>query len=199
MQPPEPHLPPAVGYARVPPDIGDEKEASRLLSAHGQRSGQGTRRCGRRRVCGVRCGGRVAEGVLLIVLVNIIWVGASELVQVSPCAAPPLSRAPHVTRHCGCLTVPKSVSLSLSACVFACVYVYAPALLWSQYIYSDLGFNRPFFLTYVSNSLFMVLFPGQYGVEQARARGLCPPACDGRRGGAATRDGREATLKQVCE
>lgn len=42
-----------------------------------------------------------------------------------------------------------------------------------QYIYKDLDFNKPFFLTYVSNSLFMLLGPGQWGLERAQANGRC--------------------------
>ena len=45
--------------------------------------------------------------------------------------------------------------------------------MFAQYIYTDLEFNKPFFLTYVSNSLFVLLFPCQYGLERLQAKGSC--------------------------
>ena len=39
-----------------------------------------------------------------------------------------------------------------------------------QYIYDDMDFNRPFFITYVSNSLFVVLFPVQYLINWFKQR-----------------------------
>ncbi len=42
-----------------------------------------------------------------------------------------------------------------------------------QYIYNDLNFNRPFFLTYVSNTLFVGLVPVHKAFVLCRAKGLC--------------------------
>jgi hypothetical protein len=95
-----------------------------------------------------RCNARVAEGALLLLLVNIIWVASSEVVQVGS-----RSRRPRLTPKHALMVLP-----------------------WLQYIYKDLDFNKPFFLTYVSNSLFMLLFPMQFGVEKLRQKGICVPA-----------------------
>jgi hypothetical protein len=87
--------------------------------------------------------------------------------------------APSFARCSGsCECLPPAPALVCVLCVvcYVCVCVCGTRCACGrllQYIYDDLGFNRPFFITYVSNTLFVLLVPVHKLFVWLRARGHC--------------------------
>lgn len=85
-----------------------------------------------------RCGclsPKYALGLAMIAAVVIIWVAASALVQVRGCVGRAAARGGPPTRHLAARAAPP------------------------QYIYQELHWDGPFFLTYLCNTLFAVYLP----------------------------------------